>query len=472
MRKAALLSVVVALVPASTAAASQVSGSGATVTYTAAPGEQNKVLVTVVPYESTCGALGTPCLSVYDSGARITAATGMCALTASDPIAGDTAHCSLPSAIVAQLGDRDDSFWDWDGPSTIDAGSGNDTPIYGAGGDDVLHGGIGSDTLFGQDGNDALDGGPGDDYLEGVPCICNEEALTHGSDTYAGGGGNDSLSYEGRSENLSLSPDGVADDGAPGEGDNIGADIAMVLAGHGSDRMLGNDGRNIFDGGQGDDVLIGGPSDDQLAGGPGHDRLAGDAGQDVLGGGDGDDQLNGGEGVDRFWGEDVGACLAYSCASGQDLIEARDGNREQINCGPGTDTLVGDPSDVVETWLSLSDVCESVDGPVAGGGAPAAAGAPARQSFAVASARADRRKRIVVRVTVPGAGTVVARGSRITRVSRAVDGPGEVKLTLRPTRAAKRALARRHKLKVALRLTFRPRGGAPVTAKRTVTLRG
>ena len=326
MRKAALLSVVVALVPASTASASQIAGSSSTVTYAAAPGEQNKVLISVTPYDSMCGSVGTPCLTVWDSGAHMTAVSGSCRLETSDPITGDTARCSLPATVVADLGDRDDSLWDWDGRSVIDAGHGNDLPIYGKGGDDVLLGGVGSDILYGQDGNDTLDGGPGDDYLEGVPCGCEDEAITHGTDVYIGGGGNDSVNYEGRSENLALSPDGAADDGAPGESDNIAADILTIVAGHGSDRMTGNATRNIFGGGEGDDSLVGGGSDDQLAGGPGQDRLVGDAGQDVLGGGDGDDQLNGGEGVDRFWGEDVGACLAYSCASGQDLIEARDGD--------------------------------------------------------------------------------------------------------------------------------------------------
>ena len=89
--------------------------------------------------------------------------------------------CPLPDAVVADLGDRDDSYWDWDGPSTIDGGHGNDNPIFGKGGDDVIRGGIGSDLLFGQEGDDTLDGGPGDDYLEGVPCWCEDEAITHGA---------------------------------------------------------------------------------------------------------------------------------------------------------------------------------------------------------------------------------------------------------------------------------------------------
>ena len=282
-RTAAIIVAVAALMPASSAAASQISGTGATVTYTAAPGEQNHVLVTVTPYDSLCGSVGTPCLQVWDSGARMTAVSGTCVLETSDPITGDTARCTLPNAVVADLGDRDDSYWDWDGPSTIDAGSGNDNPIYGEGGDDVIRGGIGSDVLIGQAGDDVLDGGPGDDDLDGIPGAGEDESATRGADTYIGGGGNDSLTYETRSENLALSPDGVANDGAAGEGDNIGTDITTIVGGHGSDTLTGNAGRNVFGGGEGDDVLTGGGGDDQLAGGPGADKLYGGDGQDVLG---------------------------------------------------------------------------------------------------------------------------------------------------------------------------------------------
>ena len=238
-------------------------------TYTAGPGESNRALASVSPYDTTCAPLAAPCLTMSDSGAYITSASGGCAVTRHDTIAGDDAACPVPASVVVNLGDRDDAYWDWDGPSTIDAGAGGDNPIYGEGGDDVIHGGVGSDNLMGQEGNDTLDGGPGDDYLEGVPCgYCQDEEITHGRDTYIGGGGSDSVTYEGRSENLSLSLDGVANDGAAGEGDNIGADIGTVIGGHGSDTMTGNDRRNVFGGGEGDDVLTGGGSDDQLHGGP------------------------------------------------------------------------------------------------------------------------------------------------------------------------------------------------------------
>ena len=99
--------------------------------------------------------------------------------------------CQLPTSIVANLGDREDSFYDWDGDTTINAGIGNDNPIYGGGGNDHVSGGPGSDNLVGGPGDDVLDGGTGDDYLEDI--AYGSEADSAGRDTYIGGGGSDRL---------------------------------------------------------------------------------------------------------------------------------------------------------------------------------------------------------------------------------------------------------------------------------------
>ena len=377
----------------------------------------------------------------------------------------------MPTTVVADLGDRDDSFYDWDEPSIVDAGSGNDTPITGAAGDDVLRGGIGSDVLEGYDGNDLLDGGPGDDYLEGIAYV--EEGMTHGSDTYVGGGGSDSLTYEGRTEDLALSPDGVANDGAPGESDDIGTDVVAVTGGHGADVMTGNGRLNVFAGGEGDDVLTGAGGDDHLVGASGADRLSGDDGQDLLGGEDGDDLLVGGSGVDLFFGDSVSACIAYSCPSGRDDIRARDGEREQISCGPGTDTLEHDPVDVVVDRVTLADQCEGILG-----GGNARSGPGASPAFRIAAAKVDRQNRIRVRLTVPGPGKVQARATarrrgkaiRVAGATRKLTKADDVTLTLAPSRAAKRALRLQKRLKVSVKIAFKPRKGAGVRAVRRVTL--
>ena len=458
MRRVLPLTLLSLLLLASPAAASQISFSGSTVTYTAGPGESNRALASVSPYDTACAPLAAPCFKMSDGGAYITGVAGGCVVTLHSTFAGDEAACPVPASLVVNLGDRDDAYWDWDGPSTIDAGDGNDNPIYGEGGDDVIHGGVGSDNLMGDEGNDTLDGGPGDDSLVGVPCgFCAEANTTYGSDTYIGGGGSDSVTYEGRSENLSLTLDGVANDGAAGEGDNIGADIGTVIGGSGSDYMVGNARRNIFGGGAGDDVLYGGGSDDQLHGGPGNDRVFGEDGQDVVAGGDGDDYIVGGQGVDRFYGEDVDACIPSSCASGQDVIEARDGNQEMIDCGPGTDSAKVDPNELVRNDVDLSNQCESVDG-LAAGSSPAAA-------FRVTSARVSGG-RIVVKLTAPSAGTASVKATagrlKVGSASRQVGKAGAVTLRIKPSRAA----ARKHRLKVTLKIAFNAQ-----SVTRTVTLR-
>ena len=81
----------------------------------------------------------------------------------------------------------------------------------------------------------------------------------------------------------------------------------------------------------------------------------------------------------------------------------------------------------------------------------------------------------MLRLSVPAPGTVRA-GARAARLrvasrTRTVAKAGAVKLTLAPSRAAKRALRHRKRLKVSVRIAFKPRGGAATTLTRSVTLR-
>jgi Ca2+-binding RTX toxin-like protein len=62
----------------------------------------------------------------------------------------------------------------------------------------------------------------------------------------------------------------------------------------------------------------------------------GGPGADTLLGGAGDDTINGGRGVDLI-----------VAGSGDDLVRARDGQRDRITCGPGSDRVVADGRDRV-----------------------------------------------------------------------------------------------------------------------------
>jgi hypothetical protein len=102
MRAIALAALVAALlVPATSASASQVSYSGSVLNYDAAPGEVNGPIVTVNPYELQCGSVPAPCLSIFDPYATITTPPGLCIGSGSSD-----ALCTMPSSIVANLGDR------------------------------------------------------------------------------------------------------------------------------------------------------------------------------------------------------------------------------------------------------------------------------------------------------------------------------------------------------------------------------
>lgn len=467
------------------AGAATITYAGSTLTYTAAPGESNVLSFFVNDVPDACGTLGSPCLDVSESSLYdIAAPADACTISES----GSSASCRLPAAMVINLGDGDDGVVDWNGPSRIDMGPGNDALADGNGGDDVILGGTGNDIMKGHAGNDTLDGGPGDDRLEGIPGAASDSS-TAGTDTYIGGGGVDSLTYETRGEPLAISLDGVANDGVPGEGDNVDPSLRNVLGGGSDDTITGSAGGNELEGLGGNDRLLGLAGDDQLEGGLGNDELIGDAGQDILGGGDGDDLIDGGPGVDRFWGDELSACIAGLCASGQDRILARDGAAEVINCGPGTDSAVVDTIDTVFGSAGSSDQCETVDraGPPAAGAPPAAPGAGPGTSGAptprvtVARVTLDRRGRFVLRLAAPGAGIVTATATtRVTRRGRTVSlgrastvarRAGTTTLRLSPSRRARAAIRRLRRIRVAVRVTFRPASGAAATvSRRTVTV--
>jgi Ca2+-binding RTX toxin-like protein len=85
------------------------------------------------------------------------------------------------------------------------------------------------------------------------------------------------------------------------------------------------------------------------------DRLTGTAGADTIHGRGGNDHIKGGAGADKLYG-DAGKDTINAGAgtdsvfggSGGDTIQARDGERDVIDCGAGRDTVVADKTDVVK----------------------------------------------------------------------------------------------------------------------------
>lgn len=228
-------------------------------------------------------------------------------------------------------GPGDDVIHGGDGADLIDGGPGNDQ-IFGDGGDDLeLYGGPGNDVIHGGDGNDRL----GDQLY---PVGFSEDT---GADTYYGDAGDDTLTYEGHANAVNVSIDGVANDGSAGEGDNVASDIETV------------------DGSEHDDVMTGGPEADTFDGEGGNDTISGGAGNDTLYGGSGDDTIDGGPGLDALYGDESYCNTFNSCPSGNDTLNADDGEQDRLDCGPGGDVANVDTLDIVGS--SFTSSCEVVN---------------------------------------------------------------------------------------------------------------
>lgn len=248
-------------------------------------------------------------------------------------------------------------------------GAGDDTVLTGPG-PDVIESSPGADLVRTGGGFDRFNGGPHPDGPDNV---------------YLGEDATGTIDYSRRNGDLRYDPNGLADDGAAGEDDNLGG-ASLVKTGAGDDVLNGGAHSlygNVLIGGGGDDTihgtsnsddLFGGKGDDELVGGKGDDLLtdpsyrargsdsgndvgAGGAGRDEIQLGSGDDDAVGGKGDDRIAlgaGEDraVGD-------SGRDLIKLGSGQdrgaggaggdlvlgeqgEDEIFGGPGNDRLSGD----------------------------------------------------------------------------------------------------------------------------------
>ncbi len=109
------------------------------------------------------------------------------------------------------------------------AGDANENVLSGGDGNDTLLGRGGKDRLSGGNGNDLLNGGGNDDVENGDAGddTFDQGDSANGADTMAGGDGNDTVLYGARTEPVSVTSDGVANDGEAGEGDNVGTDIEL-----------------------------------------------------------------------------------------------------------------------------------------------------------------------------------------------------------------------------------------------------
>jgi Ca2+-binding RTX toxin-like protein len=271
------------------------------------------------------------------------------------------------------------------GALTVTLADQNDTITMGAGAPAVnVNGGAGNDVL-----------------LDPVPSP---------GTVFDGDVGVDRTDYSARADAVSVSMNGIADDGAAGEGDNIAGD--EVVGGAGDDTIGGDTGANSLAGGAGTDFVSGGAGADVLDGGAGNDTLDGGTENDTLRGGDGADQLIGGAGADLLVGGP--GPDAISGGDGNDTISAADGVAETIDCGAGIDTVVADLGAGGATDTRVG--CENVTGPAAPPAAPPApAPAPGVSTPAAAAAPG------LVPVLAPGVANpadLTPPGATLSRIAR------------------------------------------------------
>ncbi len=159
-RRAALTAsgCVAALLAPAPVHAATVTGSGNTIEFTAAAGEQNDVTVSTAADESA--------VVFRDAGAPLSAGSGC----ATQPDGSVSCAGGVRGEVDALLGDGNDRF---DAASLTshrliaEGGDGADT-ITGGAGDDRLTGGNDGDALEGGPGNDTVAGSAGDDRLDGA----------------------------------------------------------------------------------------------------------------------------------------------------------------------------------------------------------------------------------------------------------------------------------------------------------------
>ncbi|MBE2320592.1 lytic murein transglycosylase [Solirubrobacter sp. CPCC 204708] len=390
MRALPLILLCLLFVPASAFGAT-VSSAGGVVTYTAAAGETNRLTV-------------VSATEVRDSSAPLTAGAG-CTVAGAGRVT-----CPAAARFAVELGDGDDTFTTsvtvpvtvgdgagrdlvtgGGGADVFLAGAGNDTYAGGAGTDRVdfsarvagvvvdlaagsgegdtfngvedLVGGSGNDDLTGTGAANALDGGLGDDVLDGAG----------GADVLEGGAGTDTADYGSRTSGVTVDADGVNDDGASGERDDVRPSVERLVGGSAGDTLTGavlagNGGNDRLTGTHGDDALTGGSGDDILTGAAGRDTLDAGDGNDTVYGGDDADAITAGAGNDKAYGDEGADTLAG--ADGTDTLEggtgadALDGAgaADVLKGGDGDDSVTGGSGDDQAWGGAGSDVLTLDDG--------------------------------------------------------------------------------------------------------------
>ena len=310
----------------------------------------------------------------------------------------------------------------------LDGGAGNDV-IKGWQTDETLRGGPGDDEIDGSGGNDRVEGGDGNDTLR------PDTYYGPGNDYVDGGAGFDliddyTIPDADYHPPVSLTMDGAANDGRPGEADNV-INVEKTES-HVSGTLVGGDLDDDFrvfaNLDEGNSTMVGNGGNDKLIAGDYTDSLDGGAGNDMLNGGYGNDTITGGPGQDTIQGDATSTTCgywSYTCKIpfGNDVINARDGEADNVDCGVGTDQAIVDAIDVVAN-------CETTD--AAAAPSPGAGPGAASPKF---SHRTIGKKKLTVTVPCAGAckvsATLTVKGKKLATGRKTLLKAGDAKLTLK-----------------------------------------
>ncbi len=162
--------------------------------------------------------------------------------------------------------------------------------------------------------------------------------------TYRGGSGVDAVSYFGldRGVGARVRVNGIADDGMPGDGENVLSDVERFEGTEYRDSFTGDDSAESFHTFGGDDVVYGNGGGDTVNDTGGTDFLSGGFGDDTI-------ETRGSGLTDVVYGDE-----------GSDTIKTADGFPSNISCGEGG---AGEHDTVTADRAALDSVtadCESV----------------------------------------------------------------------------------------------------------------
>ena len=371
---------------------------------------------------------------ISDPAARITPGPGC------SRVADHSVSCNMPRVLTyvasGSGSDRVTSELAVPDKLTVDGGAGNDLLVGGPGADALL-GGPGADRLRGREGSDRLyDVSSGDhlragalspeaggsDVFFGPP-----ERSGRRGDSFDGGSGNDTISYEGRRTRLTIdlaSRRRVS--GARRERDSIRR-VENAIGGAGADRIAGTAGAN----------RLLGDGDLPSAVPRGNDRIAGRGGADFIAGGGGRNVLSGG--------------------SGNDTIALGLGGAERAFCGTGSDSVESPhPSDFLQPDCERPVLTGLIDGvlgpPLLRSRLPLREGRPPNVLSGRVSCFLDNACHAILELRVKGRagrrGTAPPRGTLLGSESIAIGVHETKSFELRLSSAGLRLLRRHRALRV------------------------